>query len=183
VARPIKWSRDLHSIRERADRSRTETWSRQDVEQLFGIGRASAQTLMKAIGEVQTVAGTHFVDRASLLTFLSEMIAADSVEDALRARQEQAQPVPKPKPLRVSLPGDLRHITLGQLPGNIALSQGEVRVTGANAEEVVEALFLLAQVLQNDLDAVRTVLDPPLPPPQMDEDLQEMLRGLREHYV
>ena len=28
MARPVKWSRDLHPIRERAARSRTETWSR-----------------------------------------------------------------------------------------------------------------------------------------------------------
>ena len=49
-------------IRERAAHSRTETWSRKDIERLFGISRASAQNLMKAIGEVQAVGGTHFVD-------------------------------------------------------------------------------------------------------------------------
>src|SRR5579875_742727 len=71
LARPLKWSRDLHLLRERASRSRTETWSRTDIEQLFGIGRASAQSLMKAIGEVQAVAGAHFVERPALLAFLN----------------------------------------------------------------------------------------------------------------
>lgn len=108
MARPVKWSRDLHPIRDRATRSKTETWSRQDIEQLFNVGRASAQTLMKAIGEVQEVGGTHFVHRASLLSFLDEMIQADSVEEALRSRQERASPIPRPKPLRISLPEDLR---------------------------------------------------------------------------
>ncbi len=32
---------------------------------------------MKAIGGVQTVGATHFVDRASLLAFLDEMIVAE----------------------------------------------------------------------------------------------------------
>ena len=182
MARPVKWSRDLHPIRDRATRSKTETWSRQDIELIFNVGRASAQTLMKAIGEVQEVGGTHFVHRASLLSFLDEMIQADSVEEALRSRQERASPIPKPKPLRISLPEDLRHITLSDLPSNVHVNEGEVRVTGANAEEVVEGLFLLAQVLQNDLDAVRAQIDPPPQPPAMDDDLREMLRSLREHH-
>ncbi len=180
MARPVKWSRDLHPIRDRATRSKTETWSRLDIEQLFNVGRASAQSLMKVIGDVQEVGGTHFVDRASLVSFLDEMIQADSVEEALRSRQEQASPVPRPKPLRISLPEDLRRITLADLPANVQVREGEVRVTGANAEEVVEGLFLLAQVLQNDLDAVRTQLDPPPEPKDLDDDLRELLRGLRE---
>lgn len=182
MARPVKWSRDLYPIRDRAERSRTETWSRQDIAQLFDVGRASAQTLMKAIGDVQDLGGTHFVDRASLLAFLNEMIQADSVERALRSRYERARPVPRPKPLRITLPEDLRHITLADLPENVYVREGEVRVTGADAEQIIEGLFILAQVLQNDLDAVRTRLDPPPQPPQMDGDLREMLRSLREHH-
>ena len=67
MARPVKWSRDLHPIREKAVRSKTETWSRRDIEHLFGVGRASAQSLTKAIGEVQAVGGAHFVERLRLL--------------------------------------------------------------------------------------------------------------------
>lgn len=52
MGRPVKWSRELHSLRECAAHARTETWGRLDIEQLFGVGRATAQTLMKAIGEV-----------------------------------------------------------------------------------------------------------------------------------
>ena len=85
MGRPVKWARDLHLLRERAAGSRTETWSRQDLEHLFAVGRATAQTLMKAIGEVESVAGAHFVERPALLASWIEMIAAHSVEDALRA--------------------------------------------------------------------------------------------------
>jgi hypothetical protein len=66
MGRPVKWSRELHSIRERAALARTETWGRVDIEGLFGVGRATAQTLMKAIGEVQPVGGAHFVERLSV---------------------------------------------------------------------------------------------------------------------
>ena len=61
MGRPVKWSRDLHSIRERAAHARTETWGRVDIEGIFGVGRATAQTLMKAIGEVQPGFGLGYV--------------------------------------------------------------------------------------------------------------------------
>ena len=63
MAGPVKWGRDVHTIRDKAVRSRTETWSQQDIEHLFDIGRASSQTLMKAIGKVQRVCTGHFVDQ------------------------------------------------------------------------------------------------------------------------
>jgi len=180
LARPVKWSRDVHPIRERAARSRTETWSRQDLERLFGIGRASAQNLMKAIGEVQAVGGSHFVDRSSLLRFLDQMVAADSVDEALRSKHESAEPVPRPSTLRLSLPEDLRRATLRDLPESVTLSTGEIRVTGANAEEVLEGLLLLAQVMQNDLDTVRMKLDPPPCGGLMDEELRNLLAAMRQ---
>lgn len=181
MARPVKWSRDVHPIRERAARSRTETWSRQDIERLFGISRASAQNLMKAIGEVQAVGGTHFVARASLLAFLDHMVAAESIGEALRSKQESAQPVSRPSALRISLPEDLRGGTLKDLPDSVTLSPGEIRVTGANAEGVIEGLLILAQVMQNDLDAVRLKLVPPPGQEPLNEELRSLLATMREH--
>lgn len=182
MPKPVKWSRDLHAIRERAARSRTETWARKDVEDLFGVRPSSAQSLMKAIGGVTPVGGTHFVDRAALLGFLDEMVQAESVEDAMRIRLERSAPVPRPAPLRVALPAELRPMTLADLPANVEVRPGEVRITGAGTETVVEGLLLLAQVLQNDLESVRLRIEPP--PPErdrsdMDEGLREMLRSLR----
>ena len=179
MARPVKWSRDVHPIRERAARSRTETWSRQDIERLFGISRASAQNLMRAIGEVQAVGGSHFVDRASLLTFLDQMVAADSFDEALRSKHESAEPVSRPSTLRISLPEDLRRVTIKDLPASVSLSPGEICVTGADAEQVLEGLVVLAQVMQNDLDSVRMRLDPPPSQAPLDEELRNLFTALR----
>ena len=180
MARPIKWSRDVHPIRERAAHSRTETWSRKDIERLFGIGRASAQNLMKAIGEVQTVAGAHFVDRASLLGFLDHLLNAESVDEALRDRQLEAEPPPRPKTLRVSLPGDLRSIMLPDLPPNVRLEPGRVEILADTAVGMVETLVILAMVMQNDLDRWRNVIEPPAQPPAIeDKELRRLFEGLR----
>ena len=162
MGRPVKWARDLHLLRERAARSRTETWSRQDLEHLFAVGRATAQTLMKAIGEVESVAGAHFVERPALLAFLDEMIAAASVEEAMRGRLAVAGPVARPKSLRVSLPSDLRHAMLPDLPRNITLEPGRLEIRAETAVQMLESLATLAMVMRNDLDRFQAVIEPPI---------------------
>ena len=180
MARPVKWSRDLHLLRERATRSRTETWSRQDIEALFGIGRASAQSLMKAIGEVQAVGGAHFVERPALVGFLDAMLAAPSVEEALRQRLLEAEAPPKPKALRVSLPEDLRRARLPDLPANISLAPGRIEITADTAVGMLESLVALAMVMQNDLDRFREAIEPPIAPSiTTDAELQAFLGRLR----
>jgi hypothetical protein len=102
MGRPVKWSRDLHAIRERATSSRTETYGRSDIERLFDVSRVSAQSLMKAIGEVQPVGSAHFIERTSLLAFLDAMINAPSVDEAFRQRVFDAAPAPSTAPLRIT---------------------------------------------------------------------------------
>lgn len=156
-----------------------ETWSRQDLERLFGVGRATAQTLMKAIGEVQSVAGAHFVDRPSLLGFLDAMIQAPSVDEAMRARLAAAEPVPRLKALRVSLPADLRNAMLPDLPANITLEPGRLEIRAESAETMLESLVALAMVMTNDLERFRTRFEPSSLQSVRDEDLCSTLATLR----
>ena len=178
MARPVKWSRDLHPIRTRAARSRTETWSRTDIEALFGVGRASAQSLMKAIGQVEVVGGAHFVERPALLVFLDAMVVAPSVEEALRARMAVAEPPPRPKTLRVSLSADLRHAMLPDLPANITLEPGRLEIRAETAVRMLENLLALAMVMQNDLDRFEAAIAPRSG--TTTEELQAMLQRMRE---
>ena len=180
MARPVKWSRDLHTIRDRATRSRTETWSRVDLEQLFGVGRATAQMLMKAIGEIQSVGGAHFVERSSLLSFLNVILEAPSVEEGLRTRMLEAAPAPKSKPLRVSLPSDLRSARLPDLPPNITLASGRLEINASTAVSMLESLVALAMVMQNDLERFRAVIEPLYQTSGDDVLLGELVGRMRE---
>ena len=179
MGRPVKWARDLHLLRERAARSRTETWNRQDLEHLFAVGRATAQTLMKAIGEVESVAGTHFVERPALLAFLDAMIQAPSVEEGMRARLADAEPVPRPKALRVSLPSGLRHAMLPDLPANITLEPGRLEIRTGTPETMLESLVALAMVIQNDLDRFQAVIEPTVCRAVEDHELGGLISRLR----
>lgn len=180
MPRPVKWALDLHLLRERAGTSRTETWSRQDIEHLFSVGRATAQSLMKAIGNIQTIGATHFIDRAFLLEFLDAMIAAPSVEEGLRDRLAEAEPAPaRSKRMKVSLPQDLRHAMLPDLALNIALSAGRLEIQSDTAVGMLESLIALAMVMQNDLDRFRSVIEPDRPPQVGDDDLRGMIERMR----
>jgi hypothetical protein len=180
MARPVKWSRDAHAIRDRAQSSRTETWSRRNIEQLFGVGRATAQSLMKLIGQVQPVGGAHFIERTSLLGFLDAVLGAESVEAGLKQREGAALPVPATRTLKVSLPRDLRAAMLEDLPPNVHLEPGRLSIEAPTAEAMVESLVALAMVMQNDLERWRLVVEPPqIRNEQEDEDLRVFLGQLR----
>ncbi len=184
MSRPVKWSRDLHPIRERARHAATETWSRVDIERLFGVGRATAQSLMKAIGEIQPVGGAHFVERATLLSFLDALIEAPDFDEAFRARTREAEAPPQTKPLRVSLPSDLRSVTLLDLPSNILLSFGKLEIQAESAVAMLESLALLAQAMQNDPERIHAIFGPPPPPSVIeDDDLKQLFASLRAREV
>lgn len=180
MSRPIKWHRDLHTIRERALHARTETWSRVDIERLFGVARATAQTLMRTIGEIQPVGGAHFVQRITLLNFLKVMIEATDFDEAFRARSREAEAPPHTKPLRVSLPADLRSVTLHDLPSNILLSFGKLEIQAKSAIAMLESLALLAQAMQNDPERIHAIFNLPQSPPETeDDDLKQLSVSLR----
>jgi hypothetical protein len=53
------------------------------------VKRASAQNLMRLIGNVQSIGSTHFLDRSALLLFLDEVVAADRVSEAVAKRNRR----------------------------------------------------------------------------------------------
>ncbi len=149
------------------------------LKRFSGSGRATAQTLMKAIGEIQPVGGAHFVERSSLLSFLNAVVEAPSVEEGLRTRMLEAAPAPKSKPLRVSLPSDLRSARLPDLPPNITLAPGRLEINASTAVSMLESLLALAVVMQNDLERFRAVIENPIRLRGANHDLQPLVTGLR----
>ena len=179
MGRPVAWLRELPRLRSEVERSRTETWARRDVERLFSVGRVQAQALMKAVGELQAVAGAHFLERAARLGFLDELLAAPEPGEAYAARLREAAPAPRRRPLRISLPPALRSAMLPELPPNVRLAPGRIEIEAPTAERMAASLLALALVMQND-DRWRELVEPPAPPPVVaDDELEGWLQNLR----
>ena len=180
MAKPISWAIRAHEIRDRVRRATADVWSRQDLEELFEVKRVTAQSLMRSIGEVQYIGGTHFVGRDVLLGFLDEMVKADNIASALQTRLLQAEPPPRPRKLANPLPQEHKSIMLKDLPASIELSPGRLVITGSDSFEIIRGLHLLAQALQNDLESVQQSLDPPPTPPAVEDgDLRRLFEQLR----
>lgn len=180
MPKPISWSYRMHEIRDHVARSKIQSWSRRDLENLFEVKRASAQSLMKAIGGIQNIGGTHLIDRDELLEFLERSIASDDLSATVQKSRLESGPAPRPKRITFSLPPELRTVMAPDLPASIRLEPGRLTIEGSDSVAVIESLYLLAQVMQNDMDTVQQMLDPlPQAPPVEDDDLRSLFRDLR----
>jgi hypothetical protein len=173
VARPVKWINRLHEIRQRVLNSKIETWDRQAIEDLFDVRRVTAQSIMRAVGELSNVAGAHLASRSSLLEFVDDVLAADDMELAVRTRIDTAAAAPSQKRgLRLPIPDELRAVRLADLSKHIKIAPGLLTIEGADAFEILTQLAVLARAIDNDLDSfVMAWNRPPVPSGESPADM------------
>jgi hypothetical protein len=180
MARTISWRDRVPELCQQVTNSVIETWTRKDLERVFDLKRASAQLLMKAIGDVQSIGGTHMVSRNAILSFLETLYTSNDPESARRELILLAEPVPKPRLLKTTVPEDLRSVMAKDLPPQIMLSPGRLEICGVDGAEILKRLVLLAQAMQNDLRTITEMLDPPPAPVQVEDDeLKALFDDLR----
>jgi hypothetical protein len=160
--------------------SKLETWDRKAIENLFDVRRVSAQSLMRAIGELSNVAGAHLTARASLLEFLDYVLAADDPELAVRVRIDTAAaPPPQKKGFMLPVPDEYKSVRLANLPKSIVVRPGELTIRGAHAFEILQSLAVLARALENDPDSfVQTWNPAPMTVVREPTELELMIRDL-----
>ncbi|MBW4038797.1 MAG: hypothetical protein HIU91_07955 [Acidobacteria bacterium] len=184
MARKIKWRHDLHSMTERVRRSKTECWTRSDIEDLFNVKRASAQTIMRAIGSIDVLGTLHTVSRTSLLSYLEGMILADNLELSHRERVHNFNPAPRRKAITVSVPPEMRSVMVRDLPPEVHLGPGRVEVSGDTVVQIVERLVLLGLALQNDLGTAADIMMPPSPSSSgFNDELKALFQDLRAREI
>jgi hypothetical protein len=109
------------------------------------------------------------------------MEQAEDPEVAHREKILLAEPAPRPRLLKFTLPEELRSVMVRDLPIEISLSHGRLEIVGENAEQILERLLLLSKALQNDLDTAAEMLNPPQPPRKVqDDDLTALFSELRQ---
>ncbi|WP_124846795.1 hypothetical protein [Acidipila sp. EB88] len=181
MARTVSWRHRAGEIAERVRHSVTESWTRRDLERVFAVQRVTAQSLMRAIGEVQNIGGTYLVSRAALLRYLEAVDSADDLTAAHRERLLFAEPVPRPRSLKVDLPEDLHAVMLRDLPPEIQIEPGRIEIRGADPASLLQNLYLLVLALEQDLGSIEASLEAPPVPRQVPEvdEMQEMFERLR----
>jgi hypothetical protein len=104
MSRRSPWRNDLHSIKERIERSKLEYYQRKDIEELFQIKRVAAVELMRATGAVQNLGRVYAVSRHDLLDMVERFINTDDVNRVLNNLLDKAPEPPDSKPIKVEIP-------------------------------------------------------------------------------
>ena len=136
-----------------------ELLTRGDVEQLFGVSRARAATLMQTFGAKLT-GNQRTLPRTQLLRQLRRhrTRAAFRGEERRRDRVVTAIRQARLTGIRVAVPVEALEGRLASLPEGVKVARDRIEVRFSGAQEAVARLYALAQVLSNDYDRFETLV-------------------------
>lgn len=146
MPRPISWLARLYEIRRSVQSSVRSHYDRGDLEKLFELQPRAASKLLEMLPTVR-VGTSQLVDREVLAGFLDRVRDAEDTAKLFdQVRAEKAQ-VSRRKP-RSLVRRDLDPIGIASLPSSITLSPGRMEVNFETVEELAEAMYALARVLE-----------------------------------
>ena len=137
-----------------------EVLTRRDIEQLFGVSRARAATLMQTFGAEMT-GYQRTLPRTQLLrqlrrhrtraAFRGEATRRDRVVTAIRQARLTG--------IRVAVPRAALEARLAGLPAGVSVEPGRIEVRFSGAQEAVARLFALAQALTHDYEQFEALVE------------------------
>jgi hypothetical protein len=187
VPRPLSWLPRLPQIRRSVDASVRSHWSRNDLERLFELQPRAAQKLLELLPTVQ-IGTSRLVEREALVGFLEGITGAEDTSAYLEAARRERAAVSRRK-LRHLVPRDVEPVRLASLPETVQLKPGHLEVSFTTIEELAQSLYALAQVIEDDGDALARdfeLLPPSLSLPEAEEievmftELEQLERAFRE---
>ena len=137
-----------------------EVLTRRDVEQLFGVSRARAATLMQTFG-AELTGNQRTLPRTQLLrqlrrhrtraAFRGEATRRDRVVTAIRQARLTG--------IRVAVPREALEARLSGLPDGVSVEPGRIEVRFRGAQDAVGRLFALAQALTHDYEQFEALVE------------------------
>lgn len=146
MPRPVSWLPRLHQISRSVANSVRSHYDRRDLEHLFELQPRAAQKLLEMLPTVE-IGTSRLVDREVLSSFLGRVRDADDTAGLFEEIRAEKAAVSRRKP-RSLVRRDLDPIGIGSLPDSIALSRGRLEVNFRTVEELAEAMYALARVLE-----------------------------------
>lgn len=138
--------------------------TRASIEELFGLKRRQAIKLMKTMGRFQV--GKEFViDPQVVRQWLrkagigEKVWFAEVVRTRIEELIEQAQWEREARKTRAVVPRKTVELKLEGMPPTVTLRPGEMRIQFFGAEDLFRQLFELAQVMRNDYDKFKALVD------------------------
>ena len=134
--------------------------TRRDIEQLFGVSRARAATLMQTFGAALT--GTQrTLPRTQLLRQLRKHRARAAFRGEADRRERLLTELRTARltGIRVAVPVEALEGRLASLPAGVHVARDRIEVRFSGAQEAVGRLFALAQALTHDYAQFEALVD------------------------
>ena len=182
MPRPISWLPRLHEIRRAVASSVRSHYERKEIESLFQVQPRAAQLLLEML-PTSVIGRSRLVERQTLADFLDRIHKADdpSAElDLIRAQGGKASR----KKIRTLVRLDSEPLQLDSLPANIEFIPGQMIVSFRTIEDLAQAMYNLARVMETDGDElarryeVQEVLDDGSPDRSEFEAMMQELSSL-----
>jgi hypothetical protein len=148
VPRPVSWLPRLHEIRRSVANSVRSHYARKDLELLFELQPRAAQKLLGMLPTVQ-VGTSRLVEREALHAFLDRIHEAEDTSSVISAARVEKQEVSRRK-LRSLVQYDHTPVSFSSLPANVTLERGRCEVRFTTVEELAEAMYFIARVLDGE---------------------------------
>ena len=162
MPRPISWLPRLHIISRSVANSVRSHYDRHDLENLFELQPRAAQKLIEMLPSVQ-IGNSRLIDREVLASFLDRVRDTENTSELFeQVRSEKAQ-ISRRRP-RSIIRRDLDPIGLGSLPSSITLTPGRMVVDFNTVEQLAEAMYALARVLESEGDEFAKAFEAPTSP-------------------
>lgn len=180
MARPITWLPRLHEIRRSVAESVRSHYTRGELEALFQIQQGAASRLMEVVPTLKVNTG-YLAEREGLVAFLDKVSEAEDVTTLMRGLRA-AKKAPTRRKMRSMVRRDTAPVSLAGMPDTLRLDRGHLEIDFENLEELVTTLFILARILDDDLEEFAREYEPIKPDVanEEEEDVRRMFADLEE---
>ena len=126
------------------------------------------------------VGTSRLVEREELASFLDRVHKAENTMVFFKELRHKKAVISRRK-IRTLVRGDHKPATLTSLPESIGLSRGRLEVSFRSVEQLAEAMYILACILETEGDEFARAYEPyvPEPEPQDAEDIRTLFDELK----
>ena len=150
MPRPVSWLPRLHEIRRAVASSVRSHYERKEIESLFQVQPRAAQLLLEML-PTSVIGRSRLVERQTLADFLDRIHNADDPSAELELIRGQGGKASRKK-IRTLVRLDSEPLQLDSLPANIEFIPGQMIVSFRTIEDLAQAMYNLARVMETDGD-------------------------------
>ena len=158
-----QWLLRVPEILERLSGLETPVIDRSGIEQLFGLKRRQAISVLQLFGGYQA-GKTFLVDRQDLIRQLEKIATGQDFHYELKRRQNVAEEIDKARKY-VAAAGVKISVREGAsfgiegLPAGVDLKSGELSIEFKTVEDLLSKLYELGQTIANDFERFKAVVE------------------------